>query len=184
MSGTVVKANWKQIPKGNAAKAGQVRAHMKKGMDYYQHRPDEEGTRADRVAFTGDKDKVTREEVGQVIDEAGGRYAYRMVMSPNPEQKMNEVQLREWTREVMREAGAMHRMGEYTAVAHTKQTDQPHVHVVAISETKMKPEDFKALREVGDREQQRIFERDGVGQQKAGREVERPRQTKETQGRE
>jgi hypothetical protein len=162
---TVIKANWKQISKGNAVKAGQVRAHLKAGMDYYQHRPDQDGARADRTAFTEVKEVATREDTHQVIYEATGRYAYRMVMSPNPEQKMNEAQLKEWTRVVMTEAESMHRIGDYAAVAHTKQTDKPHVHVIAVSETKLNAEDFKALREVGDREQQRILERDSFSQQ-------------------
>ena len=160
MTETVIKANWKQIPKGNAVKAGQVRAHLKAGMDYYQHRPDQDGARADRTAFTEVKDIATRDDTHQVIDEAEGRYAYRMVMSPDPNQKMNETQLKEWTRTVMQEAESMHRIGDYAAVAHTKQTDKPHVHVIAVSETKLNAEDFKVLREVGDREQQRILERD------------------------
>ena len=162
MSGTVIKGNWKQIPKTNAPKAAQVKGHMKAGMDYYQHRPDQDGARADRVAFTETRDVVQREEVHQAIDEAQSRYAYRMVMSPNPEQKMNEGQLREWTRAVMRNAGSMHRVEGYTAVAHTQQTDKPHVHVVAVSETKFNAKDFEQLRGVGDREQARILERDGA----------------------
>lgn len=95
MSGTVIKGNWKQIPKTNAPKAAQVKAHLKAGMDYYQYRPDADGAGADRVAFTETRDAVSREDVHQAIDEAQARYAYRLVMSPNPEQKMNEAQLRE-----------------------------------------------------------------------------------------
>lgn len=161
MSATVIKGNWKQIPKTNAPKAAQVKAHLKAGMDYYQHRPDQDGARADRVAFTETRDVVQREEVHEAIDNAQARYAYRMVMSPNPEQKMTEPQLREWTRAVMSEAGAMHRVEGYTAVAHTRQTDQPHVHVVAVSEARFNKQDFAQLRGVGDREQARILERDG-----------------------
>lgn len=57
----------------------------------------------------------------------------------------------------------MHRNDGYTAVAHTRQTDKPHVHVVAVSETKFNAKDFEQLRAVGDREQARILERDGLG---------------------
>lgn len=174
MTETVLKANWKQIPKGNAVKAGQVKAHLKAGMDYYQHRPDQDGARADRVAFTEGKEVVTREEAHQVIDESSRRYAYRMVLSPDPSQKLNETQLKEWTRAVMKEAESMHRMGEYVAVAHPKQTEKPHVHVIAVSEAKFNPEEFKALRELGDREQQRILERDqNTGIKEATRASER-----------
>ena len=93
MSATVIKGNWKQIPKTNAPKAAQVKAHLKAGMDYYQHRPDQDGARADRVAFTETRGAVSREDVHQAIDEAQARYAYRMVMSPDPAHKMTEVQL-------------------------------------------------------------------------------------------
>jgi hydroxypyruvate isomerase len=172
MSSTVIKGNWKQIPKSNAAKATQVKAHMKTGMDYYANRPDQDGARGDRVAFTETRDAVSREEVHQEIDQAQARYAYRMVMSPNPEEKMTEAQLREWTRTVMREAQTMHRIETYTAVAHTRQTDQPHVHVLAISPEKFNAKEFEALRAVGDREQARILERDGQTPTR-GREVER-----------
>jgi hypothetical protein len=160
MSGTVVKGNWKQIPKTNPAKAAAVKAHLRRGMDYYQNRPDQDGVRADRVPFTQNNDSATRDQTHQVIDQSQERYAYRMVISPDPEQKMNAEQLREWTRAVMREAQTMHKIDDYAAVAHTKQTNQPHVHVVAVADGKFTPEEFKRLRDIGDREQARILERD------------------------
>jgi hypothetical protein len=175
MSQSIIRGNWKQIPKSNAVKASEVKAHMKAGMDYYQHRPDADGARADRVAFTESRDAIRREDVHRVIDDAQARYAYRMVLSPDPEHKLNEAQLREWTRAVMREAQTMHRIEGYTAVAHTRQTDKPHVHVVAISEAKFNPAQFEQLRAVGDREQARIVTRDLEGGNRtvqAQREVE------------
>jgi len=53
-------------------------------------------------------------------------------------------------------------------VAHTRQTDKPHVHVVAVSESKFNAKDFEQLRAVGDREQARILERDGLGKAREG----------------
>jgi hypothetical protein len=173
VTGTVIttKKGWQQIPKTNPGKAAQVRTHLKDGVDYYARRPDQDGARANRAVFTRDSNDAGRDGAHRIIDEAPGRFAYRFVMSPDPNQKLDERQLREWTRAVLDKAEEYHRIGNYVAVAHPKQTDQPHVHVVLVSDAKFNVEEFRQLREVGDREQARILERDGRGQQNKALEI-------------
>lgn len=140
---TVVKANFKRSGGSSA------RSSLKKSADYYAHRPDADGLRAQRLAFGVDHDELGRDSVQAMIDDAQGEYAYRMVLSPGRD--FDEEGLIDWTRGVMRELEREHN-AEWAAYAHGSQTEHPHVHVIAFLDERLDRDDFKHLREHGDLE--------------------------------
>ncbi|MDP9480642.1 MAG: hypothetical protein M3R38_34100 [Actinomycetota bacterium] len=97
MTRTVVKANYVRLggPAGGAAARGKIRA----SAGYYGHRPDEDGRREWRDAFTEGRDRLDKGESYEQVREAEGEYAYRIVLSPG--RQMDDGELMSWTREVM-----------------------------------------------------------------------------------
>ncbi len=160
----MVKANYVKLggPEGAGAR-GRVRASAR----YYGHRPNEEGRREWRDAFSGDRDRMTKEEAYERVSGAEGEYAYRIVLSPGRE--MDEGDLMEWTRGVMAmgaergwfeedrgpeewapEGDSEGEAERWVAWAHTDHTDNPHVHVLAFTDRRLDREDFAGMREEGD----------------------------------
>jgi hypothetical protein len=66
---------------------------------YYGHRPNAEGQKEWRPAFSETHGGLSKEEVKGLVGHAEGSHAYRMVLSPGKE--MDEGELRTWTRDVM-----------------------------------------------------------------------------------
>jgi hypothetical protein len=137
----VVKANFKRTAVSSA------RTRLKKSADYYAHRPDADGQRAMRLAFGAEHDELGREEVHALIEDAEAQYGYRMVLSPG--QDLDETELIDWTRGVMREL-ERDQDADWIGYAHASQTEHPHVHVIAFLEERLDREDFAHLREHGD----------------------------------
>lgn len=161
----MVKANYVKL--GGPEGAAEARGRVKASARYYGHRPDEDGRREWRDAFSGDRDRMSKEEAYEQVLGAEGEYAYRIVLSPGRE--MSEGDLMEWTRDVMdlgaergwfeEDRGAGEWASEedsegeaerWVAWAHTDHTDNPHVHVLAFTDRRLDREDFAGMREEGD----------------------------------
>lgn len=122
---------------GKKATGSKLSAHLK----YLEHRPkdehdqqrapDQRETREDRYIFNAESDHITRKEaVNDVIEHTHNRVAYHvMVLSPDPNEPV--IDLREWTRDIMRDfAEQQGKEVHWYAVQHTNTADHPHVHAV------------------------------------------------------
>jgi hypothetical protein len=184
---TVAKASYTPTSKDGKGRA-------KAGLRYYAHRPDQEklndrdrdhpkerardqseqdqdnstsSRRAYREAFThSPDDSLNLKNADRFIDDSPGKYAYRIVLSPDPEwgQHMHKEDLKSWTREVMQELQDKRQQDiPYLAYVH-QDPKHPHVHVVAMTETTLRKDDLTTLRQSGDREAERMLgmERQGA----------------------
>ncbi len=166
---TVVKANYVRA-------GGGASATMRASAHYYGHRPDADGARRYRLSFDAERDEIGKDEAYRRAEQGQGDYAYRMVLSPGEE--LDREELREWTRDVMQpveEAG-----GSWIGFVHEDHTDNAHAHVVAFTRERLEHEDFRQMREEGDRsaevrvEARAQMERDPVQEEEtACREQER-----------
>jgi len=115
---------------GKKATGQKLSGHFK----YIEHRPkDEQGQekREDRHIFNGESDHINRKDaVNDVMEHTHGRVAYHvMVLSPDPNEPVSD--LREWTRDVMRDfAEQQGKDVHWYAVQHHNTIEHPHVHVV------------------------------------------------------
>ena len=96
MTRSVVKANYIRLVGPDGAGA---RGRVKASANYYGHRPNQEGRREWRDAFSEGEDRLTKEESYEQVSGAEGEYAYRIVLSPGRE--MDDGELMEWVRGVM-----------------------------------------------------------------------------------
>ena len=140
------------VVKGNYARAGNARSIKASGR-YYTTRENERGERMEREAFSADRDTLARAELNGRIDQADRdhEYHYRMVVSPGTDRQAEGVDLREYTREVMRELERQTR-GEvsWVAVEHggdSAHTARAHLHVIASTNEVLSEATFARLRD-------------------------------------
>jgi hypothetical protein len=169
MTRTVVKANYVRA-------GGGASATMRASAHYYGHRPDADGMRQYRLGFDAERDEIGKDEAYRHAEQGKGDHAYRIVLSPGEE--LDREELREWTRDVLQgieEAG-----GSWIGFVHEDHTDNTHAHVIAFTRERLEHEDFRQMREEGDRsaelrlEVRAQMERDPVQEEEtARREQER-----------
>ena len=168
MTRTVVKANYVRAG-GGASAAMRASAH------YYGHRPDADGARQYRLGFDAERDEIGKEEAYRHAEQGKGDYAYRIVLSPGEE--LDREELREWTRDVMQ--GVEEAGGSWIGFVHEDHADNAHAHVIAFTHERLGHEDFREMREEGDRsaevrvEARAQVEGDPVQEETARREQER-----------
>lgn len=146
---TVVKGNYRQTGRSEA------RGRLLNSLDYFEHRPDEGGSRASRAVF-GEDGTLDHAEATEIIETSEGEFGYRLVLSPGREMDAGELEM--WTRGVMEHLTEEGTVSNWVGVAHPDQSDHPHAHVIAFSERKFEVEDFRALRFAGDLEAERVLE--------------------------
>ena len=168
MTRTVVKANYVRAGGGASAIAS---ATMRASAQYYGHRPDSDGARQYRLGFDAERDEIGKDEAYRRAEQGKGDYAYRIMLSPGEE--LDREELREWTRDVMQaveEAG-----GSWIGFVHEDHTDNAHAHVIAFTPERLEHEDFREMREEGDRsaevrlEARAQMERDPVQEEETAR---------------
>lgn len=142
--GAVVKANY--------TKAGN-NASVKASAHYYASRENERGEREERETFSKERDDLGRDEVDSHLDRADKEheYHYRVTVSPGTDREAEGVDLKDYTREVMREVERQQRGHvSYIAVEHARDsahTSHGHVHTVVSTDSKLTREDLEKLRE-------------------------------------
>lgn len=169
---TIAKASYTPTNKDGKGRA-------KAGLRYYANRPDQERlterdrdknqekreeqdrhTRPSREAFTDSpQDSLDLRKADRFIDDSPGKYAYRIVLSPDPQwgQHMQKEDLKSWAREVMQELQDKRQQDiPYLGYVH-EDPKHPHVHVVALTETTLRKDDLSTLRQTGDREAERML---------------------------
>jgi hypothetical protein len=138
---TVVKLNYRTANQGGQQSAlGSV--------NYYAHRRDVDGQVVSRLGFSRYQDGLDTQAMKDVIAQADGTYYYRMVLSPGANHDTN-VDLKEWTRDLMLELEGKHGEFPYVAIEHCDQTDFAHVHVVMVLDQKLTTPELDKLRETG-----------------------------------
>lgn len=139
----VVKGRY--VRSGNASK-------VKASARYYTTRENERGEGMERQAFSKDADNLDRQETYERLENADRdrEYHYRMVLSPGTDRDAEGVDLKEYTREVMREVEHQQRGSSWVAVEHageTAHTQRAHVHVIVSTDRKFDREELGELRE-------------------------------------
>lgn len=142
----------KAVVKANYTKAGNA-GSVKASARYYASRENERGEREERETFSKDRDNLDRSEVDGHIERADKEHAYhyRVTVSPGTDREAEGVDLKDYTREVMREVERQQRgNASYIAVAHAREgshTSHGHVHVVVSTDKKMTRENLDGLRD-------------------------------------
>jgi len=135
----IVKATYTN--KGQGAKAS---------IRYYQNRKDKEQTKTTRQLF-GNDGAMERREAYRMIDEAQrGSKFYRFVISPDPvkEDTEKDLHLRDITEKTIQSLQEQFTVPIlWVAAEHTNQTENRHVHVVAILPERLHKQDFKIMRD-------------------------------------
>lgn len=138
---TIVKLNYQSTDRGGQKSAvGSV--------NYYAHRRDMDGQVASRTGFSRDSDNLDTQAMRDLIQQSDGTYYYRMVLSPGAEHD-TDVNLKNWTRDVLLELEGKHGEFPYVAIEHRDQTDYAHVHVVMVLDRKLDRADLDKLRDAG-----------------------------------
>lgn len=165
-NGAVVKAT-KYTKAGKAASAKSVKASSR----YYTTRENERGDSVERESFSKDRDELSRDETYERLERADQEHEYhtRVVLSPGTDREAEGVDLKEYTREVMREVERRDGGASWVAVEHgrdTAHTERAHVHVIVSTGEKLDREDLEKLRDHATRswdearDNQRSLERD------------------------
>src|SRR5712691_7536714 len=134
----IVKANYTK-------KAGAAKASIR----YIEHRPGKDGERISRALF-GSEGRMGRDEAYSLIDEAREESVFfRFVISPDPERedKERDLYLRDVTESTMQTLEE--RLGKqvsWVAAIHADHAPHRHVHILAVVEGRLQPQDFQALR--------------------------------------
>ena len=124
-------------------------AGAKAAIRYMQHRPGKEGERITRVLFSSDG-LMGRYAAYDMIDGAAeGSSFFRFVMSPDPakEDTQKDLALRDITKRTM--DTLEERLGKsvsWVAAIHADHAPHRHVHILAVVEGRLQPQDFQALR--------------------------------------
>jgi hypothetical protein len=138
---TIIKANYCSGQQG-----GQKRALT--AISYYVHRHNADGQRVSRMGFSRDRDDLDARAMRDLINQGDGGYYYRMVLSPGAPHD-TDVNLKDWTRDVMLELEGKHGEFPYVAIEHRDQTDYAHVHVVMVLDQKLSRAELDQLRDAG-----------------------------------
>jgi hypothetical protein len=141
MMATIVKLNYQ-----SAARGGQKSALG--SINYYAHRRDADGQQVNRTGFSRERDDLDAQAMKDLIGQSDGAYYYRVVLSPGAEHD-TDVNLKDWTRDVLLELEGKHGEFPYVAIEHRDQTEYAHVHVVMVLDQKLNRAELDRLREVG-----------------------------------
>jgi hypothetical protein len=134
----IVKANYTK-------QAGAAKASVR----YIEHRPGKEGERTTRALF-GSDGLMGRYQAYEMIDGAAvGSSFFRLVLSPDPkkEDTGRDLALRDITKMTM--DTLEERIGKpvsWVAAVHQDHAPHRHVHILAVVEGRLQPQDFQALR--------------------------------------
>ncbi len=138
---TIVKLNYQSAERGGQKSAlGSI--------NYYAHRRDMDGQATSRMGFSRDVDDLDTQAMRDLIQQSDGTYYYRVVLSPGAEHD-TDVNLKDWTRDVLLELEGKHGEFPYVAIEHRDQTDHAHVHVVMVLDQKLDRADLDRLRGAG-----------------------------------
>ncbi len=146
-SGAVAKANYSKAGRSGSAKS------IKASARYYTTRENERGESMEREAFSKDRNELSRGETYERLERADQEheYHYRVAISPGTDREAEGVDLKEYTREVMREIDRQQGGGSsWVAVEHsrdTAHTEHAHVHVIVSTDQKMNRDDLNKLRD-------------------------------------
>lgn len=143
------------VAKGNYKSGFSQKSRMAASLDYLLGRPDRDGERQEREGFSSDETGLEREDLQAFLEETEGKYAYRLVLSPGQDFDKEELEI--WAQRTMKTLEVSHE-AEWVGVAHDKQNEHPHVHVIAYVDERLDREDFYDLRVSGDLEAERVFE--------------------------
>lgn len=138
---TVVKINYRTSEQ-NGQKS------VMSSVTYYAHRRDTQGQQVSRNGFSRDQDDLDLQAMKAVIENADGTYYYRVVLSPGAPRD-SDVDLKEWTRDLMLELEGKHGDFPYVAIEHRDQTDYAHVHLVMVLDQKLTRVELDQLRDAG-----------------------------------
>src|SRR6266566_6491765 len=132
------------------AKYTKSRGGAKASIRYIQHRPVKEKTRITRTLF-GIDGAMGRWQAYRMIDEAEkGSVFFRFVISPDPKQEdtKQDLRLREITEKTMLMLEErLHKQVSWVAAVHADHAPHRHVHVIAVVQGRLQPQDFQALRQ-------------------------------------
>jgi type IV secretory pathway VirD2 relaxase len=135
----IVKATYTKSKKG-----------AKASLRYIQHRPGKDGERLTRTLF-GSEGKMERTDAYRLIDEAQrGSVFFRFVISPDParEDSAKDLWLRDITDQTMQTlAERLKTSVTWVASIHADHTPHRHVHVIAVVNGRLFPQDFVRMRE-------------------------------------
>jgi hypothetical protein len=135
----IVKATYTKSRKG-----------AKASIRYIQHRPGKDGEHLTRTLF-GSEGKMERADAYRLIDEAKkGSIFFRFVISPDPahEDTDKDLWLRDITEQTMQTlADRLQTSVTWVGSIHADHTPHRHVHVIAVVNGKLFPQDFVRLRE-------------------------------------
>jgi len=156
----------RSVVKHSYIKGASGRAKAKAHVNYIQHRRGEDREdRKPREFFSADREKIQGREVKQDIDnsERAKVVAHKLIVSPG----VQGVDMQRYTRELMTRIGDEKGLDlDWRAVIH-KNTDHDHAHVIVLGKDKNGREvlfdrdDYKEMREAGDRylERHHYYER-------------------------
>lgn len=138
---TIIKANYGSAQQNVWQKALTA-------INYYVHRDNADGQRVSRTGFSRDHDDLDVQTMRDLIGGSDGRYYYRMILSPGAPHD-TDVNLKDWTRDLMLELEGKHGDFPYVAIEHRDQTDHAHVHLVIVLDQKLSRAELDQLRDTG-----------------------------------
>ncbi len=161
----IVKASYTKSPEG-----------AKASIRYIAHRPGREGEQTSRVLWTGEG-RLDRQTAYLLIDQApSGSTFYRFAISPDPKQEdtHKDLYLRSITEATMDRLEE--RIGKpvaWVAATHNDHSPHRHVHLVAVVQGRLNPDDLRSLTSRATQEcREQRLERDAVRQAQRKREEE------------
>ena len=152
------------------------REGAKATIRYIAHRPGREGEQTNRLLWTGEG-KLDRQTAYQLIDQAPASSTfYRFAISPDlrHEDSHKDLYLRSVTEATMERLEE--RVGKpvaWVAATHADHAPNRHVHVVAVLQERLRPDDLRSLTHRATQEcREQRLERDAVREAQRGREEE------------
>ncbi len=156
----------RSVVKHRYVKGASGRNRIKAHVNYIQNRRGEDREeRKPREFFSDERDKIQGREVKKDIDEMDRSkvVAHKLILSPG----LQNVDMQKYTRDVLKEAGKEKGLDlDWRAVIH-RNTDHDHAHVIVYGKDKngrevlFDKEDYKNMRDAGDRylERHHYYER-------------------------
>ncbi|MCC7527084.1 MAG: hypothetical protein IT342_01105 [Candidatus Melainabacteria bacterium] len=156
----------RSVVKHRYVKGASGRARAKAHVNYIQNRRGEDREdRKPREFFSDEREKIQGREVKQDIDDMDRSkvVAHKLILSPG----LQNIDMQKYTRDVLKEAGKEKGLDlDWRAVIH-RNTDHDHAHVIVYGKDKngrevlFDKEDYKNMRDAGDRylERHHYYER-------------------------
>lgn len=156
----------RSVVKHRYVKGASGRNRIKAHVNYIQNRRGEDREeRKPREFFSDERDKIQGREVKKDIDEMDRSkvVAHKLILSPG----LQNIDMQKYTRDVLKEAGKEKGLDlDWRAVIH-RNTDHDHAHVIVYGKDKngrevlFDKEDYKNMRDAGDRylERHHYYER-------------------------